>query len=147
MVRRQHTLNYLALVEILAPKFPGLDETVPFQRLEREHDDLRAALHMDPLRGLGQVGRVLYAVHEQRQPRLVGGRLHTVCWHDAATGERPACVEIVLDDRILLDPRGGARGAATDDTDGVAFQAPAWRGPVVARPGRRGSPPTSNATR
>jgi single-strand DNA-binding protein len=45
----------------------------------------------------------------------VAGRLHTVRWEDAQTGERHARVEIVLDDLILLDRRGGAREAATDD--------------------------------
>src|SRR5919206_1614212 len=44
----------------------------------------------------------------------VAGRLHTVRWKDAQTGERQARVEIVLDDLILLDRRGEARGAATD---------------------------------
>ena len=33
----------------------------------------------------------------------VADRLHTLRWHDAATGERHARVEIVLDDLILLD--------------------------------------------
>ena len=51
----------------------------------------------------------------------VAGRLHTLRWQDAETGERHACVEIVLDDLILLDRRGGARGAATDDDDAVPF--------------------------
>src|SRR5919199_2751824 len=66
----------------------------------------------------------------------VAGRLHTLRWNDAETGERRARVEIVLDDLILLDRRGRARGAATDDTDGPAFQAQAWRRPVggSARP-------------
>src|SRR5215212_9754567 len=45
----------------------------------------------------------------------VAGRLHTLRWEDAQTGERHARVEIVLDDLILLNRRGGARGAATDD--------------------------------
>jgi single-stranded DNA-binding protein len=49
------------------------------------------------------------------------GRLHTLRWQDAATGERHARVEIVLDDLILLDRRGGARVAATDDADAVPF--------------------------
>ena len=44
----------------------------------------------------------------------VAGRLHTVRWEDAATGERHARGEIVLDDLILLDHRGGARGVAAD---------------------------------
>ena len=51
----------------------------------------------------------------------VAGRLHTLRWQDAETGERHARVEIVLDDLILLDHRGEARGAATDDDDAVPF--------------------------
>src|SRR5919206_4894046 len=49
----------------------------------------------------------------------VAGRLHTLRWNDAATGERHARVEIVLDYLILLDRRGEARGAATDDNEAV----------------------------
>ena len=49
----------------------------------------------------------------------VAGRLHTLRWHDAATGERHARVEIVLDDLILLDRRGGANARATTDTASV----------------------------
>ena len=49
------------------------------------------------------------------------GRLHTLRWEDAATGERHARVEIVLDDLILLERWGGARGGATDDDDAVPF--------------------------
>ena len=33
----------------------------------------------------------------------VAGRLHTLRWEDAETGERYALTEIVLDDLILLD--------------------------------------------
>ena len=51
----------------------------------------------------------------------VAGRLHTVRWQDAETGERHARVEIVLDDLILLDRRGGANVAATDGDDAVPF--------------------------
>ena len=51
----------------------------------------------------------------------VAGRLHTRRWHDAATGERHARVEIVLDDLILLDRRGGASVATDDDGEAVAF--------------------------
>ena len=51
----------------------------------------------------------------------VAGRLHTLHWEDAQTGERHARVEIALDDLILLDRRGGARGAVADDDDGVPF--------------------------
>ena len=51
----------------------------------------------------------------------VAGRLHTVRWQDAETGEGHARVEIVLDDLILLDRRDTASGAATDDADSVPF--------------------------
>jgi single-stranded DNA-binding protein len=36
----------------------------------------------------------------------VSGRLHTLHWQDAETGERHALTEIILDDLILLDHRG-----------------------------------------
>ena len=48
-------------------------------------------------------------------------RLHTLRWQDAATGERHARVEIVVDDLMLLDRRGGASVALTDDADGVPY--------------------------
>ncbi len=51
----------------------------------------------------------------------VAGRLHTLRWQDAETGERHARVEIVLDDLILLDRQGGARVAATDDDDSLPW--------------------------
>ena len=51
----------------------------------------------------------------------VAGRLHTLRWEDAATGARHARTEIVLADLIVLDRRGGASGAATDDADSVPF--------------------------
>ena len=51
----------------------------------------------------------------------VAGRLHTRRWHDAATGEGHAHVEIVLDDLILLDHRGGASVAATDGDEAMSF--------------------------
>jgi single-strand DNA-binding protein len=41
----------------------------------------------------------------------VAGRLHTLRWQDAETGERHACVEIAVDDVILLDRRDTASGA------------------------------------
>ena len=47
----------------------------------------------------------------------VAGRLHTLRWEDAETGERHARVEIVLDDLSLLDRRSGARVAAPDDAE------------------------------
>ena len=49
------------------------------------------------------------------------GRLHTLRWEDAATGERHALTEIVLDDVILLDRRSGASVAATDGAAGLPF--------------------------
>src|SRR5919199_1480272 len=51
----------------------------------------------------------------------VAGRLHTLHWQDAETGERHARGEIVLDDLILLDRRGGASVAATDGDEAVPF--------------------------
>jgi single-strand DNA-binding protein len=51
----------------------------------------------------------------------VAGRLHTRRWHDAATGERHARVEMVLDDRIVLDRRSGVSAATTDDANSVPF--------------------------
>jgi hypothetical protein len=51
----------------------------------------------------------------------VAGRLHTLRWNDAATGERHARVEIVLDDLILLDPGGGVSVATIDDAVAVPF--------------------------
>ena len=51
----------------------------------------------------------------------VAGRLHTLRWEDAATGERHARVEIVLNNFILLDHRGGARGKVNDDDGSVPF--------------------------
>ena len=50
----------------------------------------------------------------------VSGRLHTQRWQDAATGERHARVEIVLDDLILLD-----RPRTDEALDGDTAQAPA----------------------
>src|SRR5919202_3158067 len=44
-VRRQHARYYLALVEASAPTFRGPEQTVTFDRLNQEHDNLRAALH------------------------------------------------------------------------------------------------------
>ena len=51
----------------------------------------------------------------------VAGRLHTLRWNDAETGERPALTEIVLDDLVVLDRRGGASVAATDGDEAVPF--------------------------
>ena len=51
----------------------------------------------------------------------VADRLHTLRWNDAETGERQARVEIVLDDRILLDRQGGDSGAAAGEDEAVSF--------------------------
>jgi single-stranded DNA-binding protein len=51
----------------------------------------------------------------------VAGRLHTLRWQDAATGERHVRVEIVEDDLILLDRRDTARGAADDASHRLPF--------------------------
>src|SRR5919199_1224249 len=80
---------------------------------------------VDPLRGMGALAEVCAQYVGKGSRVYVAGRLHTLRWEDAQTGERHARAEIVLDDRILLDRRGGASGAATDDADGVAFQAQA----------------------
>ena len=76
---------------------------------------------MDALRGVGHVGRVCAQYLRKGSRIYVAGRLHTRRWHDAATGERHARVEIVLDDLILLDRRGGASVATDDDGEAVAF--------------------------
>jgi single-strand DNA-binding protein len=53
----------------------------------------------------------------------VAGRLHTLRWQDAETGERHARVEIVLDDLIVLDRGDVASGAATHDPEEGLFSA------------------------
>ena len=76
---------------------------------------------MDPLHRLGHGGRGLRTVPGQGQPCVRPGPAHTLRWQDAATGERHARVEIVLDNPILLDRWGGASVAAPDDGDAVPF--------------------------
>ena len=51
----------------------------------------------------------------------VAGRLHTLRWEDAETGERHARSEIVLGDLILLDHRSGTTRSATDNDGSVSF--------------------------
>ena len=55
----------------------------------------------------------------------VAGRLHTLHWNDAVTGERHTRVEMVRDDLILLDRRGGATELAghADEPTGAARSA------------------------
>ena len=69
----------------------------------------------------GTLGEVCAQYVNKGSRVYVAGRLHTLRWQDAATGERHARVEIVLDDLILLDRRGGTRVAATDDADRMPF--------------------------
>ena len=75
----------------------------------------------------------------------VAGRLHTLRWNDAATGERHACVEIVLDDVILLDHCSETTRSATDDGDGGPIKRRAWAG-VEARAERASPPMVVNRT-
>ena len=58
---------------------------------------------MDALQRVGCVGRGLLPVFEQSSHVYTAGRLHTLRWQGAATGECYARLEIVLDDLILLD--------------------------------------------
>ena len=51
----------------------------------------------------------------------VAGRLHTLRWEDAETGERHARSEIVLGDLILLDHRSGTTRSGTDNDGSVSF--------------------------
>jgi len=44
VVRRRHALHYLGLAEAAEPQILGAEQTVWLQRLETEHDNLRAAL-------------------------------------------------------------------------------------------------------
>jgi single-strand DNA-binding protein len=53
----------------------------------------------------------------------VAGRLHTVRWEDAQTGERHARVEITLDDLLLLDQHNKATLPADDERDRLPFSA------------------------
>ena len=76
---------------------------------------------MEPVRGVGTLAEVCAQSVTTGSRVYVAGRLHTVRWEDAATGERHARVEIVLDDLILLDRRGGASVAATDGDEAVPF--------------------------
>jgi single-strand DNA-binding protein len=62
------------------------------------------------------------------------GRLHTLRWQDAETGERHARVEIVLDDLILLDRRGVATTTADEAAEAVAAFAPRAPVPPFPRP-------------
>jgi single-stranded DNA-binding protein len=76
---------------------------------------------MDALCGVGALAEVCAQYVNKISRVYVAGRLHTLRWQDAATGERHVRVEIVLDDLILLDCRGGASVATDDDGEAVAF--------------------------
>ena len=69
----------------------------------------------------GTLGEVCAQYVNKGSRVYVAGRLHTLRWNDAETGERHALTEIVLDGLILLDRRGGAREAATDGAAGLPF--------------------------
>ena len=51
----------------------------------------------------GTLGEVCAQYVNKGSHVYVSGRLHTLRWQDAETGEHHARVEIVLDDLILLD--------------------------------------------
>ena len=57
----------------------------------------------------------------------VAGRLDTVRWEDAETGERHARVEIVLDDLFLLDRRTKAQLSPDGHGPGVGHRRPGDR--------------------
>lgn len=64
LAQRRHVDYYLALAETAAPALTGPEQGAWFQRLEREHGNLRAALHW---------------VHDQRLVELLG-RLTAPLW-------------------------------------------------------------------
>jgi single-stranded DNA-binding protein len=68
----------------------------------------------------------------------VAGRLHTLRWNDAETGERHARVEIVRDDLILLDRYADAIATANEAAEAWATFAPrAPVAPFLRPPGQR----------
>jgi predicted ATPase/class 3 adenylate cyclase/DNA-binding SARP family transcriptional activator len=55
-VRGQHTDFFVRLAEQAEPELPGVEQTAWLERLEREHDNLRAALTWSRAEGQGEAG-------------------------------------------------------------------------------------------
>ncbi len=110
-LRRAHAAYYLALVEQAEPKLTGPDAAAWLDRLEREHDNLRAALNWARERGAVETGLRLVSA---------AGRFWATRGY---LGEGRAWVESMLalesvasDDQQEQDT-GKARGAGSEDSD------------------------------
>src|SRR5919199_480705 len=140
-IQQQHVLYFLALVEAIAPKLHGPDEPAAFQRLEAEHDNLRAALtwslaHGEPELGQG-IARVLLNLgtlagyqgeHGQAQAlckeslalfQALGDKhgrasaLHDLAWLVQRTGDYPRARELSEESLQLFREVGDLRGIAS----------------------------------
>lgn len=116
-LRRAHAVYYLALVEQAEPKLTGLDAAVWLDRLEREHDNLRAALSWARERGEVEMGLRLVSA---------AGRFWATRGY---LGEGRAWVESMLalesaaSDAHREQDAGEARGAGSGES-GLAGAAP-----------------------
>ena len=88
---------------------------------------------MDPLRGVGHLGRGLRAVRDQRQPRLCRWPAPYRAVGGCRDRERHARVEIVVDDLILLDRRSGA---APQENEAEPARMPIAQRPIRRHPNR-----------